>query len=192
MKISGKNHDELINTQGGSAGELYHITLDEHTKLVIEDKNQNLTNKTLFTPKINGDVVLTSTSTELNFVDGVNSNIQNQLDNKLNINENAVSATKLETQRNIIFEGDVTGSTTFDGTEDKNVVISVNDDSHYHVISNIDGLQNELDDKANSLHYHDDRYLGKTATAENSTLFAGHPVSYFAIAGQLDVKGGTI
>jgi hypothetical protein len=43
---------------------------------------QTLTNKTLTSPKINEDVVLTSTATELNYVDGVTSAIQTQLDAK--------------------------------------------------------------------------------------------------------------
>ena len=42
---------------------------------------QTLTNKTLTSPKINEDVAVTATATELNFVDGVTSAIQTQLDN---------------------------------------------------------------------------------------------------------------
>lgn len=41
-----------------------------------------LTNKTLTSPKINEDVALTSTATELNYVDGVTSAIQTQLNSK--------------------------------------------------------------------------------------------------------------
>ena len=43
---------------------------------------QTLTNKTLTSPKINENVALTSTSTELNYVDGVTSAIQTQLNSK--------------------------------------------------------------------------------------------------------------
>ena len=43
---------------------------------------QTLTNKTLTSPKINEDVVVTATATELNHTDGVTSNIQTQLDTK--------------------------------------------------------------------------------------------------------------
>jgi len=43
---------------------------------------QTLTNKTLTSPKINENVALTPTSTELNYVDGVTSAIQTQLDAK--------------------------------------------------------------------------------------------------------------
>ena len=42
-----------------------------------------LTNKTLTSPNINENVALTATATELNYVDGVTSAIQTQLDNKL-------------------------------------------------------------------------------------------------------------
>ena len=41
---------------------------------------ETFTNKTLTSPKINEDVVVTATATELNFTDGVTSNIQTQLD----------------------------------------------------------------------------------------------------------------
>ena len=39
-----------------------------------------------------------------------------------------------------------------------NGVITVKDDSHAHVISNIDGLQNALDEKSSSTHNHDEVY----------------------------------
>jgi hypothetical protein len=42
-----------------------------------------LTNKTLTSPKINEDVAVTATATELNYVDGVTSSIQTQLNNKV-------------------------------------------------------------------------------------------------------------
>jgi len=43
---------------------------------------ETLTNKTLTSPKINEDVAVTATATELNYVDGVTSAIQTQLNNK--------------------------------------------------------------------------------------------------------------
>jgi len=43
---------------------------------------QTFTNKTLTSPKINEDVALTATATELNYVDGVTSSIQTQLNAK--------------------------------------------------------------------------------------------------------------
>lgn len=34
MRINGKNHDELINVQGGTDGELYHLTADQHATVI--------------------------------------------------------------------------------------------------------------------------------------------------------------
>jgi hypothetical protein len=50
--------------------------------LTTASNTQTLTNKTLTSPKINEDVAITATATELNYVDGVTSAIQTQLDAK--------------------------------------------------------------------------------------------------------------
>ncbi len=56
------------------------------------------------------------------------------------------SATKLETARNIKLTGDVTDvSASFNGEEDIELNVSIIDDSHNHVIDNIDELQDNLD-----------------------------------------------
>jgi hypothetical protein len=61
---------------------------------------------------------------------------------------NADTATALETARTIQLTGDVTGSVSFDGTANAVITATVVDDSHAHVISNVDGLQAALDAKA--------------------------------------------
>lgn len=60
---------------------------------------------------------------------------------------NADTATALETARTIQLSGDVTGSASFDGSANINITAAVQDDSHAHLISNVDGLQNALDAK---------------------------------------------
>lgn len=60
---------------------------------------------------------------------------------------NADTATALETARTIQLSGDVTGSASFDGSANINITAAVQDDSHSHVISNVDGLQAALDGK---------------------------------------------
>ena len=60
---------------------------------------------------------------------------------------NAATATALENARTIQVSGDVTGSASFDGTANINITTTVQDDSHAHVISNVDGLQSALDAK---------------------------------------------
>lgn len=52
---------------------------------ITTGSTSTLTNKTLTSPKINENVALTATSTELNYVDGVTSAIQTQIDSKINL-----------------------------------------------------------------------------------------------------------
>jgi len=59
----------------------------------------------------------------------------------------ASTANTLATTRNISLTGDVSGSTNFDGSGNVSITAVVADDSHNHVISNVDGLQTALDGK---------------------------------------------
>ena len=70
---------------------------------LTESSTSTLTNKTLTSPKINENVAITATSTELNYVDGVTSAIQTQLDNKASSTASPV----------ITLAGDLSGSATF-------------------------------------------------------------------------------
>ncbi len=70
--------DLLLASDGGSEG---RITLGQIDTL-FSGTTKTLTNKTLTSPKINEDVAVTATATELNYSDGVTSNIQTQLDTK--------------------------------------------------------------------------------------------------------------
>lgn len=54
-----------------------------------------------------------------------------------------------------------------------NGVITVNDDSHNHIISNVDGLQSALDGKASSTHTHDDRYYTESEINEKFDAIIG-------------------
>ena len=70
--------DLLLASDGGTEG---RITLGQIDTL-FTSTTQTLTNKTLTSPKINEDVAVTATATELNYTDGVTSNIQTQIDTK--------------------------------------------------------------------------------------------------------------
>jgi len=63
---------------------------------------------------------------------------------------NASTASKWATARSVTFAtGDITGSFSIDGSANvSNVNLQVIDDSHNHIISNVDGLQTALDAKA--------------------------------------------
>ena len=62
--------------------DLSSVTNTLPTAVVTLTGTQTLTNKTLTAPKINENVAVTATATELNYVDGVTSAIQTQLDGK--------------------------------------------------------------------------------------------------------------
>lgn len=51
------------------------------------------------------------------------------------------------TARTLTLGGDLTGNVTFDGSANFTLTAAVVDDSHNHIISNVDGLQTALDEK---------------------------------------------
>jgi hypothetical protein len=69
--------------------------------LVDKTSVQTLTNKTLTSPKINEDQEITATSTEINYLDGVTSAIQDQLDDKFNTAD--ASTTNISEGTNLYF-----------------------------------------------------------------------------------------
>ena len=70
------------------------------------------------------------------------------LSNKTSVSGNAGTATKLANARTITLDGDVSGSVSFDGSDNVTITTTVADDSHNHTISNVDNLQANLDAKA--------------------------------------------
>lgn len=88
-----------------------------------------------------------ATKTEISDVNG----LQTALDVKLDTSGNAATASALATPRDITLGGDLSGSGSFDGSENITITGVVADDSHNHVISNVDGLQTSLDSKEGTL-----------------------------------------
>lgn len=66
------------------------------------------------------------------------------------VSGNAGTATKLASAKTISLTGDVTGSVSFDGSDNVSMTTTIADDSHNHTIANVDGLQTALDEKANT------------------------------------------
>ena len=62
----------------------------------------------------------------------------------------ASTANTLATARNIALSGDVSGSASFNGSSNITITATIADDSHNHTISNVDGLQTQLNAKASS------------------------------------------
>jgi hypothetical protein len=75
----------ITTTTGGGAGDMAAATYDPAgvaEQLVGRTAAQTLTNKTLTSPKINENVAVTATATELNYAVGVTSAIQTQINTK--------------------------------------------------------------------------------------------------------------
>jgi hypothetical protein len=76
------------------------------------------------------------------------------VDNTADATKNVLSASKWTTARTITLGGDLSGSVSIDGTDNVTLTAMVSDNSHAHVIGNVDGLQSALDSKAASSHSH--------------------------------------
>ena len=77
--------------------------------------------------------------------------LQTALDGKLASGANAVSASTLATARSIALGGDVSGSANFDGSANITITATIADDSHNHVVGNIDGIEEYIQDVAGAM-----------------------------------------
>ena len=176
------------------------FTLGQAIANIIEDTTPQLGGDLdLNTNTINGtgDIDITGTITSSGAITG-------------SLTGNASTATALQTSRSIALGGDVTGSATFDGTGDITITatatsdptltlsgdasgsatftnlgnatlsVTVADDSHNHVISNVDGLQTALDGK-----------LGSTAKAADADLLDGYNSSLSESASTVAVRNSS-
>jgi len=107
------SHGQIVASQPHSEAATNTLTLPGGTTignadatLVSDTGTQTLTNKTLTSPKINENVAVTATATELNYVDGVTSAIQTQLDAKAPLAAPAFTGTA--TGVNLTLSGDLT------------------------------------------------------------------------------------
>lgn len=85
---------------------------------VTESSTSTLTNKTLTSPQINEAVALTATATELNYVDGVTSAIQTQIDGKASLNGATFTGTVAGISKSMV------GLANVDNTSDANKPVS--------------------------------------------------------------------
>ena len=115
-----------------------------------------------------------------------------------NVTGNASTATALATARNIALTGDVSGNVNFDGTGNVSITTVVADDSHNHTIANVDGLQTEIDTKAELAGSGSQSFSASTLNATtvdlgNWTITESGGVLYFATSGtnkmKLDASG---
>lgn len=128
---------------------------------------------------------LTATAKELNYMDGVTSGVQEQLDSLSTVvsgksDSNHTHAAATTSAAGFMSASDKSklngiannannyslpaAGTSLGGVKSggdvtiTNGLIDVNDNSHAHIISNVSGLQDALNNKAAAAHNHDDRY----------------------------------
>jgi hypothetical protein len=81
---------------------------------------------------------------------------------------NVSIATTATADPTLTLAGDATGSATFTNLGDATLTVTVVDDSHNHIISNVDGLQDALDSKLPSASYTAADVLTKIKTVDGS------------------------
>lgn len=143
---------------------------------IEDDEGTNATRYIVFTDnsaagfkRLNEDSSLTYNPATNEISAGVFSGNLNGNATSANTATTANTANTLTTARTISLAGDVTGSTSFNGGSNVTITATVADDSHNHIISNVDGLQAALDGK-----------LGVGAKAADSNLLDGIDSSNFA------------
>ncbi len=115
--------NKTINTASNTIT-IVEADISDLGSYITASSTDTLTNKTLTSPKINENVVLTATATELNYVDGVTSAIQTQLDAKAPLAAPAFTGTA--TGVNLTLSGDLTVNGTTTTLATTNTVISDN------------------------------------------------------------------
>ena len=108
--------DTAVSTHNSATTNVHGIS--DTSVLTTASNTQTLTGKTLTSPKINEDVALTATATELNYVDGVTSAIQTQLNNKAPIASPTFTGTVAGVTKTHVGLGNV------DNTSDANKPVS--------------------------------------------------------------------
>ena len=107
------------------------------------------------------------------------------------------NANQLSTARTISLSGDATGSISFNGTANVTIPVVVADDSHNHIISNVDGLQAALDDKLASASYTAADVLAKIKIVDgagsglDADLLDGQSSAYYATAASVTAEAST-
>jgi hypothetical protein len=123
--------DTAVSTHSSDTTSVHGIT--DTSVLTTASNTQTLTNKTLTSPKINEDVVLTTTATELNYVDGVTSAIQTQIDAKAPLASPTFTGTVAGITKTMVGLGNV------DNTADASKPVSTAQQTALDLKSNIAG-----------------------------------------------------
>jgi hypothetical protein len=115
----------------------------------------NIINVPSPTISLTGDVSGSGTMTDLGNV-SISALVGDNTHSHDNTTLNSIDWSKIlnKPDPTITLSGDLTGSTTLTDLGNATLSASVKDDSHNHIISNVDGLQSALDGKSSTSHTH--------------------------------------
>ena len=157
VQVTDDSHNHTISNIDGLQGELTRIegavsgsavqSAGKWTTARTISLLGDVTGSALVDGSSNHSITATVANNSHNHTIANVTGLQSALNAKLGASDNAGSATKLATARNIALTGDVTGTASFDGSSNISLSTNITDDSHNHIISNIDGLQTALNDK---------------------------------------------
>ena len=154
------NRTITINTTGGGGGSF------TANRAIVSNSSGDLASSSLIT------------TTELDYLNGVTSNIQSQLNGKLSTSGNAVTASRWQTSRTISLTGDVTGSASFNGSANFGVATTVNKaNANYWVLSSGD------------LYYNGGVKIGGTGSTTYGLEVVGTIYASSQITGYSDERG---
>jgi hypothetical protein len=178
LYVGGNSGQAKIHLKADNAGspalELSDTNNDNYWTVVADDADNNF--------KIHGS----TSSQPSGLIDSPNFEIAQG--GTLRTNGNRIfadnyhpNADKWTTARTLSLTGDVTGSTSFDGSGNASITATVADDSHNHTIANVDGLQTALDGK-----------LSTSGKAADANLLDGLDSSQFLRSDASDTMSGDL
>jgi hypothetical protein len=97
------------------------------------------------------------------------------------------SAAKWTSARTLSLSGDVSGSVSIDGSANRNIAVTIADDSHNHTVANVDGLQAQLNSISASVGGSAVASAARWTTARTLSL-SGHVSGAVSITGANNVS----
>jgi hypothetical protein len=157
---SSHTHDDRYYTETEIDTKLSGLPVSGHTHSAADITSGTLANARTTATNANTANAIVARDASGNFSAGtITANLTG------NVAGNASTATKLATARTITLGGDLSGSVSFDGSANATLTAAVLDDSHNHIIANVDGLQTALDGKQAAGSYAAATHTHATATA---------------------------
>jgi len=162
-KVKFNNNIEVDGTLEADGNVDVAGTLDVQAGLTLSSSARETIQDEVIKPMLTGN---TESGISVSYDDSANE-----------IDFDITSAPKWETPRTITLGGDLSGSVSIDGSQGVTLSASVADDSHNHIIANIDGLQSALNGKQPSGSYVTTNSSQALGSASNVLSFSANTLT---------------